>query len=809
MASHDISQEIQDDVLSCPICNNQLTEPKALPCQHTYCCNCLQELARRADNRRLHCPECRKTVTIPAKGVQAFPTNFLVANVLDKVQQCKEEKKKQADETDMCDVHKQEAQVVCDTCNVVVCNVCLKSGHKEHVFKHIDQEKASKLKEVKSLIKKAKDVSTGIFLVKKRLQRKHNEVKRQIESSAAEAMDIIQCLKKSLLKDLNKRKARKIAKINHIEGKHNALHVKSRMGRATQPAEEAISGNKQVLYKDISYHYSCLSAALSEGAEYQATHVPLLEEVRRLKFVPSSLEQPMLLGHIDEEIDSPSGSNPSSSGTSGNVVRANTKKRAGESLTSDEWDHLNSSDEEDTNLGPASPSSSGTSSKKVINYKAGTRKGKQRPFGTVHSIKVIEESDSLSSSEDKDDPLGGRQRPFGAGRSMKVVEESDSIDCSSEDDNPIGGRRLDLEQPVRVKKSILSPRRSNHPSAAASRSSNSNAGQPGEVPSSIELVLDDDPCSSIALKPLSHMLRNAPRRLTKVEPRPAGGKTVVSSSRTNQASASTSASSTTSLLKNFEFESQPVSQSASSVALKPLSHMSRDAPRRLTKVEPRPASGKTVVSSSRGNQVSASTSAPTIPVLENLEPRSVRGKTSTVSSGIGNQESSSTSTILKDVLEPRPVRRKAYPLSLFTANQVSALTSAPMIPVLENLEPWSVSGRTSPVVARRCIQQSTSASASTVLKDLEPRPVRVKTSSRGIQESASASTSASVSRSRSISSSGASSVPAKREHKSGKAAKRKKMRLEHDDLVPLSEEANSADIDEVEIADCFLDFVTP
>ncbi|CAH1252219.1 TRIM56 [Branchiostoma lanceolatum] len=118
MASHDISQEIQDDVLSCPICNNQLTEPKALPCQHTYCCNCLQELARRADNRRLRCPECRKTVTIPAQGVQAFPTNFLVANVLEKVQQCKEQKKKQADETDMCDVHKQEAQVVCDTCNL-------------------------------------------------------------------------------------------------------------------------------------------------------------------------------------------------------------------------------------------------------------------------------------------------------------------------------------------------------------------------------------------------------------------------------------------------------------------------------------------------------------------------------------------------------------------------------------------------------------------------------------------------------------------------------------------------------------------
>ncbi|CAH1252223.1 TRIM59 [Branchiostoma lanceolatum] len=323
MASHNISQEIQDDVLSCAICNNHLTEPKALPCLHTYCCKCLQELATsRRTGAWFRCPECRKVVEVPIGGVQAFPTNFLVANVLEKVQQCKEEKQKQADETDMCDVHKQEAQVVCDTCNVVVCNVCLKSGHKEHVLKHIDQEKAKKKKQLEKLIKETTDVSGDLSHVKLRLQEKHKEVRRRIESRAAVVIHKVECQKKRLLEEIDKQKERKLEKIVRIERQHSGQ--KRKMAAKLSAVKAIRNNNKQLLYKNILSHISCLTAAKSETSEYQAKQAaPLLGEVSRLKFVPSSLDQP-LLGHIDEGSDGPSGSNPkpSSSGTSGNVAKA-------------------------------------------------------------------------------------------------------------------------------------------------------------------------------------------------------------------------------------------------------------------------------------------------------------------------------------------------------------------------------------------------------------------------------------------------------------------------------------------------------
>ncbi|KAI8503316.1 hypothetical protein Bbelb_191370 [Branchiostoma belcheri] len=311
MASNDISQEIQDNVLSCPICNNQLVEPKALPCLHTYCCKCLQELARRAENgrRRLQCPECRKTVVIPAQGVQAFPTNYLVANVLEKVQQCKEEKKKQADETDTCDVHKQEARVVCNTCNVVVCNACLKSDHKEHVLKHIDQEKAIKVKQVEKLIKETKNFSEDLSPVKQCLEEKHEEIRRQIESWTAVVIRRVQDQEKSLLDEMDQIKERKLEEIGRRQMQHNELKI------LTREAEEAINGNKQLLYKDVLSHYSCLTdiARSARSAKALANQVPLLEEVSRLMFEKRKVD--MKLGYIVEESDRPSGSKPPSGNT--------------------------------------------------------------------------------------------------------------------------------------------------------------------------------------------------------------------------------------------------------------------------------------------------------------------------------------------------------------------------------------------------------------------------------------------------------------------------------------------------------------
>ncbi|PNJ85626.1 TRIM56 isoform 2, partial [Pongo abelii] len=86
MVSHGSSpsllEALSSDFLACKICLEQLRAPKTLPCLHTYCQDCLAQLA---DGGRVRCPECRETVPVPSEGVAAFKTNFFVNGLLDLV----------------------------------------------------------------------------------------------------------------------------------------------------------------------------------------------------------------------------------------------------------------------------------------------------------------------------------------------------------------------------------------------------------------------------------------------------------------------------------------------------------------------------------------------------------------------------------------------------------------------------------------------------------------------------------------------------------------------------------------------------
>uniref|UniRef100_A0A8C2W0F5 E3 ubiquitin-protein ligase TRIM56 n=1 Tax=Chinchilla lanigera TaxID=34839 RepID=A0A8C2W0F5_CHILA len=75
-------EALSSDFLACKICLEQLHTPKTLPCLHTYCQDCLAQLAQGGHVR---CPECRETVPVPPTGVAAFKTNFFVNGLLDLV----------------------------------------------------------------------------------------------------------------------------------------------------------------------------------------------------------------------------------------------------------------------------------------------------------------------------------------------------------------------------------------------------------------------------------------------------------------------------------------------------------------------------------------------------------------------------------------------------------------------------------------------------------------------------------------------------------------------------------------------------
>ncbi|XP_077983748.1 E3 ubiquitin-protein ligase SH3RF3-like [Glandiceps talaboti] len=68
-----------NDLLECSVCLDRLDQTsKVLPCQHTFCKRCLEEIYH--SRGELRCPECRVLVQIP---VDQLPTNILLIRLLE------------------------------------------------------------------------------------------------------------------------------------------------------------------------------------------------------------------------------------------------------------------------------------------------------------------------------------------------------------------------------------------------------------------------------------------------------------------------------------------------------------------------------------------------------------------------------------------------------------------------------------------------------------------------------------------------------------------------------------------------------
>ena len=125
------------DQVSCSACLTTFTDPRQLPCLHSFCLHCLNELASISDFNGpfLTCPECRKRFRIPGSGNPSeFPSNFRINSLLDvlAIKECSTTRVKCGN----CD--KLSAQTsYCFQCCSFWCNECISAhniirANKEH-----------------------------------------------------------------------------------------------------------------------------------------------------------------------------------------------------------------------------------------------------------------------------------------------------------------------------------------------------------------------------------------------------------------------------------------------------------------------------------------------------------------------------------------------------------------------------------------------------------------------------------------------------------------------------------------------------
>uniref|UniRef100_A0A3F2YWJ9 RING-type E3 ubiquitin transferase n=1 Tax=Anopheles epiroticus TaxID=199890 RepID=A0A3F2YWJ9_9DIPT len=74
-----MDERLLNDLLECSVCLERLdSSSKVLPCQHTFCRKCLEEIV--ASHQELRCPECRVLVEV---RIDELPPNVLLMRILE------------------------------------------------------------------------------------------------------------------------------------------------------------------------------------------------------------------------------------------------------------------------------------------------------------------------------------------------------------------------------------------------------------------------------------------------------------------------------------------------------------------------------------------------------------------------------------------------------------------------------------------------------------------------------------------------------------------------------------------------------
>ena len=70
--------------VSCSVCMTTFTDPKMLPCLHSFCLHCLNGIQRTSGRRDIIvCPQCRRESRVPSGNLKDLPTNFRINSLLD------------------------------------------------------------------------------------------------------------------------------------------------------------------------------------------------------------------------------------------------------------------------------------------------------------------------------------------------------------------------------------------------------------------------------------------------------------------------------------------------------------------------------------------------------------------------------------------------------------------------------------------------------------------------------------------------------------------------------------------------------
>src|SRR6218665_879463 len=112
------------DLTECSICTEIFTNPKILPCVHTFCLHCLERHGKgKRPGNQMACPICRNEFEIPGKGLFELPNNFFIGKIVDIGKIATATATKAVCE--LCSEESAVAKMFCIDCQQKICHRCI------------------------------------------------------------------------------------------------------------------------------------------------------------------------------------------------------------------------------------------------------------------------------------------------------------------------------------------------------------------------------------------------------------------------------------------------------------------------------------------------------------------------------------------------------------------------------------------------------------------------------------------------------------------------------------------------------------
>ncbi|XP_066288694.1 tripartite motif-containing protein 3-like [Branchiostoma lanceolatum] len=292
-----LGPEIQEE-LSCSICLELFTRPKMLPCQHTFCEDCLQDHV--GVQNAFQCPTCQLQVKVPTQGIAGLPDNNLVTILcgrLRKQSAAPAEARRQPQSGNRCSFHPtEELKLYCKQCQVPVCNECLDETHSDHstiTIKKASQEKRAPIQalinEGRNILETYRGFLQGIEDTEKTLQEQKQQTEKSITTLYNQMALALLKGKDNLLYDVEQNHSQNLAVLQN-ERDVVATDV-DELSAACDRAEQAWRGGLEFLAQETT-----LTDIL---AKYRAkgTPAPVQAQLAVTVFQPTDAAVPVL-GHV-------------------------------------------------------------------------------------------------------------------------------------------------------------------------------------------------------------------------------------------------------------------------------------------------------------------------------------------------------------------------------------------------------------------------------------------------------------------------------------------------------------------------------